>query len=62
MERIPLAVVDGYPGVGTVKQQNAHFAVIEFRLAGHHWEVVADNDEYDIIGYVHIAYELLEEA
>lgn len=62
MERVALAVVEGYPGVGTVKQENTHFAVIEFRLAGHRWEVVADSEEYTVIGFIHTPYELLEEA
>ena len=61
MERIPLVVVDGYPGVGAVIQENAHFAVIEFRMYRHRWELVVDSEDYEIIGYVTTPHELLEE-
>lgn len=61
-QRIPLVVVDGYPGVGIIKQETAYYAVILFRLYKHSWEIIAERDEYEIIGYIYAPHRILEES
>lgn len=61
MNKIALVRVDGYPGIGTLIQENTHFAVVEFRMYKHRWEIIADTDDYEIIGYINIPHQKLEE-
>lgn len=60
-QRIPIVKVEGYAGLGALVQQNAHFAVVEFRMAGHRWEVVVENEDCELVCYAKVAGEGLEE-
>lgn len=47
-------------GLGIIREQHTHFAVIEFSVSGHRWRLVVDNDDYDIVDEVHLGYQELE--
>lgn len=58
-ERFQVARVDDV-GLGIIREQHTHFAVIEFNTSGHRWRLVVDNDDYDIVDEVHLGYQELE--
>lgn len=44
----PIALVAGI-GLGVIKEQHAHHAVVEFNDGKHKWTIVVSENEYDIV-------------
>jgi hypothetical protein len=55
-ERYQIVRVEGY-GLGVIREQHAHYAVVEFKQAGHVWTVVVDNDDYEVAEEITLGYE-----
>jgi len=47
-------------GLGILKKQYAHHAIVELNDGKHKWEIVLNNDEYDIVDDINIGYEEIE--
>lgn len=53
-----IAIVELEDGTrGVAKRLGAHSATIAYNEDGHHYEVVVPNEDFDIVGYVNIAYK-----
>lgn len=60
-ERYPIAKMLDGGGIGIVRSLGTHFSTIEFDEGGHHWQIIVENDEFDIIGYIGIGRRTIYE-
>jgi len=58
-ERYPVALISGV-GLGIVKEEHLHYAIIEFNDGKNKWSIVAYDGEYQIIDDISIGYEEIE--
>lgn len=59
-ERHPIAYMIDGRGIGIIRSLGTHFSTIEFDSGGHHWKIIVENDEFEIIGYLTLGRELIE--
>jgi hypothetical protein len=55
-EKHPIALVAGI-GLGVVKEQHLHHAVVEFNDGKHKWTIVVSDNEYDIVDDISLGHE-----
>jgi hypothetical protein len=44
-------------GLGVVKEQHLHHAVVEFNDGKHKWTIVVSDNEYDIVDDISLGHE-----
>jgi hypothetical protein len=55
-EKFPIVLVSGI-GLGVLKEQHTHHAVVEFNDGKHKWKIVVSEDEYDVVDDITIGLE-----
>jgi hypothetical protein len=58
-EKYPVVLVAGI-GLGILKEQHSHHAVVEFNDGKHKWSIVVYENEYDIVNDITIGMEEIE--
>jgi hypothetical protein len=58
-ETYPVVLVSGI-GLGVIKEQHTHHAVVEFNDGKHKWSIVVDENEYDLVSDINIGMEEIE--
>jgi hypothetical protein len=58
-EKYPIVLVAGI-GVGLLKKRHAHYAEVEFNDGKHKWNIIAYENEYDIVDDITIGIEEIE--
>lgn len=57
-EKFPVVLIAGI-GMGILKENHGHHAVVEFNDGKHKWTMVVTESEYDIVNEPSIGYEEL---
>lgn len=55
-EAYRIAEVEEY-GLGIIKEEHVHYAVIEFAADGHLWQMIVENGDYRVVDEITIAHE-----
>jgi len=58
-ERYKVVRVEGY-GLGVLRKQHAHYAEVEVRDGGHLWNIIVDNEDFEVAHEITIGYEEVE--
>lgn len=54
--RFQVVHVEGI-GRGILRQEHAHYSIVEFGVAGHLWTLAVEKEDYEIVDEINISHE-----